>query len=148
RSQDRALPRPPHRLVRGGGTASRSYQSRPAVPRAPPVRAQQRQHRAGVSPDGQGRMKQAQLIPKRRKRKRQPTASMYREQLRLAADEIIRLRTERDWMNRHMVAGAWRFPIGIPGEAHPPLWRRLWNRLRARVVETDPQIAAEQRKLR
>src|SRR5690606_38283304 len=58
---------------------------------------------------GQGRMKQAQLIPKRRKR--QPTADTMREQLRLAADEIIRLRTERDWMNRHMVAGAWRFPI-------------------------------------
>lgn len=36
-------------------------------------------------------MKQGQLIPRHR-RKRQPTADTMREQLRLAADEIIRLR--------------------------------------------------------
>ena len=33
-----------------------------------------------------------QLIPRQPKRKRQPTAECMREQLRLAADEIIRLR--------------------------------------------------------
>lgn len=32
------------------------------------------------------------MIPRQPKRKRQPTAEMMREQLRLAADEIIRLR--------------------------------------------------------
>lgn len=51
------------------------------------------------------------LIPRAPKRKKQPTAEMMREQLRLAADEIIRLRTERDWMNRHMVRGAWSVPL-------------------------------------
>ena len=46
------------------------------------------------------------------RRKRQPTAEMMREQLRLAADEIIRLRT--------------------------PWWHRIY----ARLVETDKQTAA------
>lgn len=55
-------------------------------------------------------MKQ-QLIPKPRRRKRQPSAAVMREQLRLAADEIIRLRTERDWANRHMVRGVWSVPL-------------------------------------
>lgn len=63
------------------------------------------------------------LIPRQPKRKRQPTAECMREQLRLAADEIIRLKTEKDWCDRHMVAGAWkfRFPINMP----KPWWRRL-----------------------
>jgi hypothetical protein len=39
------------------------------------------------------------------KTKQQPTAAQYREQLRLAADEIIRLRT--------------------------PWWSRLWGRVKA-----------------
>jgi hypothetical protein len=34
-----------------------------------------------------------QLVPRAPKRKKQPTAEKLREQLRLAADEIIRLRT-------------------------------------------------------
>jgi len=41
-----------------------------------------------------------QLFPKPPKRKRQPTAECYREQLVLAADEIERLRTALDRMRR------------------------------------------------
>lgn len=37
-----------------------------------------------------------QLVPRQPKRKRQPTAAVMREQLRLAADEIIRLKTVID----------------------------------------------------
>jgi hypothetical protein len=37
-----------------------------------------------------------QLIPRLPKRKRQPTADCMREQLALAADEIIRLKSELD----------------------------------------------------
>lgn len=46
-----------------------------------------------------------QLIPRAPKRKRQPTAEVMREQLRLAADEIIRLRTP--WYRR-MFARVWK----------------------------------------
>ncbi len=66
-----------------------------------------------------------QLIPRQPKRKRQPTAECMREQLRLAADEIIRLRTELDWMNRHMTAGTWKFPIAIGVSKRLPWWRRI-----------------------
>jgi hypothetical protein len=83
-----------------------------------------------------------QLIPKARRHKRQPTADVMREQLRLAADEIIRLRTEREWANRHMVAGTWRVPLSWGDDLPRPWYRRLFNRIRARVVETDPETAA------
>lgn len=74
-----------------------------------------------------------QLIPRQPKRKHQPTAECMREQLRLAADEIIRLRTERDLMNRHMTVGAWTFPLRLPEEVNvtdgkrSPWWRRLFK---------------------
>ncbi len=80
-------------------------------------------------------MTQPQLIPKRRKRKLQPTASMYREQLRLAADRIIELERVSDTTKRLM---GWDRPPVV----HRPGYRRLWNRLRVRVVETDPETAA------
>ncbi len=68
-----------------------------------------------------------QLIPRQPKRKRQPTAECMREQLRLAADEIIRLRTERDWMNRHMVAGTWRVSLGTTDIRKGSWWRRIFK---------------------
>jgi hypothetical protein len=81
-------------------------------------------------------MKQGQLIPKHR-RKRQPTADTMREQLRLAADEIIELRTVIDTTKRLM---HWdRPPVPEPRS----WWWRLFNRIRARVVETDPETAAK-----
>lgn len=45
-----------------------------------------------------------QLIPRHPKRKRQPTAECMREQLRLAANEIIRLRAD----NERLQAPWWR----------------------------------------
>lgn len=87
-------------------------------------------------------MNQPQLIPKRRKRKRQPTASMYREQLRLAADRIIELERVIDTTKRLM--GWDRPPVELEFSYRERWWRRLWNRLRVRVVETDKRTAAEQ----
>lgn len=60
-------------------------------------------------------MKQ-QLIPKHRRRKRQPSAEVMRQQLALAADEIIRLRTAMDgvtfaswsWSTEHRKRPWWR----------------------------------------
>jgi hypothetical protein len=112
------------------------------------------------------------LIPKPPKRKRQPTAEMMREQLRLAADEIIRLRTEldREPVTLNVPAGSFDWEPSEPPpngygyylhadgrmtlesadriasllSAHrQPWWKRLWNRLFARLVETDPETAAQ-----
>lgn len=54
------------------------------------------------------------------KRKRQPTAEMMREQLRLAADEIIRLRDELYW-HKGAAEAAWKL-IDPPRESW---WQRL-----------------------
>lgn len=62
-------------------------------------------------------MKQAQLIPKPPRRMRQPTK------------DRVRLRAEL--AEAHLAL------------ASTPRWWRLWNRLRARVVETDPETAAK-----
>lgn len=66
--------------------------------------------------------------PRHPKRKRQPTAECMREQLRLAADEIIELKTKLDWFDRHMVAGSWmlRYPMELADKK--PWWRRLLPR--------------------
>lgn len=47
-----------------------------------------------------------QLFPRHPKRKKQPRADQLREQLALAADEIIRLRTERGWIRYYQAV--WR----------------------------------------
>jgi hypothetical protein len=65
--------------------------------------------------------------PKRHKK--QPTADVMREQLRLAADEIIALRTTIDTTKRLM--GWDRPPVVLE-----PWYRRLWHRIRARLGET------------
>lgn len=76
-------------------------------------------------------MKQPQLIPKRRKRKHQPTASMYREQLRLAADRIIELERVIDTTKRLM---GWDRPEPPPPpppkriiREDAPGWRSILN---------------------
>lgn len=63
-------------------------------------------------------MKQGQLIPKPPRRMKQPRK------------DAVRLRAE--------LAEA-RLAL-----ASTPRWWRLWNRLRVRVVETDPETAAQQ----
>lgn len=98
-------------------------------------------------------MKQQQLIPKRR-RKRQPTAECMREQLRLAADEIIDLREQLAWLNAHAGPQVWR--MRLPEELRPggfllvapnltrhafPATRalcRLWHRIAARLRKDAP----------
>jgi hypothetical protein len=61
------------------------------------------------------------------KRKRQPTADRMREQLALAADEIISLRQiERAWMDAHEKLLADYIAL-----KHAPLWQRLANWWRA-----------------
>lgn len=109
-------------------------------------------------------MKQQQLIPKHR-RKRQPSADQLREQLRLAADEIIRLRlkADRDRKRVHspMGAVARALLIGRDVGARPVPWyrdpdaasytgrivyvedppgplRRLWHRIAARLRKDAP----------
>ena len=72
-------------------------------------------------------MKQ-QLIPKHRRRKRQPSADQLREQLALAADEIIRLKTEREWLDRHMVRGVWQVPIAGVVRSSRTFWGRLFRK--------------------
>lgn len=73
------------------------------------------------------------LIPRKPKRKRQPTAEMMREQLRLAADEIIRLRTEHEWFEKHTAAVVWNFPVitRLRDEIAETPWNELpwWARL-------------------
>lgn len=73
----------------------------------------------------------AQLIPKATRRKRQPTAAVMREQLRLAADEIIGLRTRIHWYEQHATAFAWTVPAGWTRIAHVARRRRLRAVLRA-----------------
>lgn len=80
-------------------------------------------------------MKQ-QLIPKQRRRKRQPSAEVMRQQLALAADEIIRLKAEREWLDRHMVRGVWSVPLtghstsyyDLDEPAPRPWWRRIFRK--------------------
>lgn len=48
------------------------------------------------------------------KRKKQPSAEVYREQLRLAADEIIRLRQWKFWYES----------MGL----HAPWWKRIFRK--------------------
>lgn len=60
-------------------------------------------------------MKQ-QLIPKARRRKRQPSAEVMRQQLALAADEIIRLRTA--------YAAIWERKYA---DEPRPWWRRIFR---------------------
>jgi hypothetical protein len=80
-----------------------------------------------------------QLFPRAPKRKKQPRAEQLREQLALAADEIIRLQRLVRWYERD------RAPLAElpPPPAPPPvrvirqdlpgagLWRRLLQRIRA-----------------
>lgn len=75
----------------------------------------------------------ANLIPRQPKRKRQPTAACMREQLVLAADEIIRLREENDVLRNGGVA-EWNVEFkGWPNGTvvapymvkRRPWWRRL-----------------------
>lgn len=68
-------------------------------------------------------MTQPTIIPKPRKRKRQPTAEMMREQLRLAADRIIELETVIDTTKRLM---GWDRPAPLPPE--PPRERDVTGR--------------------
>ena len=95
--------------------------------------------------------------PKTGKRKKQPTAQVMREQLRLAADEIIRLRSQiagpvtadevferlrnppppPDPPPERSVRGVLAVPVN-----RIPWYRRVWNRIRGRIVETDPDTAA------
>jgi hypothetical protein len=67
-----------------------------------------------------------QLIPRQPKRKRQPSAAVMREQLTLAADEIIRL---RGMLLIYMRNPRWP---GSPPDENPflpsrplPWWKRL-----------------------
>lgn len=53
------------------------------------------------------------------RRKKQPTADMLRQQLALAADEIIRLKTALA-QYEGMTLAAWRTPA--------PSWRKPWWR--------------------
>lgn len=64
-------------------------------------------------------MNQPDLIPKPRKRKRQPTADVMREQLRLAADEIIALRQTIDTTKRLM---GWDRPEPPPERLARGVW--------------------------
>lgn len=61
--------------------------------------------------------------------KHQPTADTMREQLALAADEIIRLRTARDGERRAYYGAGFDFAMML---ATPePRWHtRLWARIR------------------
>lgn len=81
-----------------------------------------------------------QLVPRAPKRKKQPTAEVMREQLRLAADEIIRLRSTSDWYTRY-TRGPDPWPGGfliIDEPLHAPWWRRLLGRLRPRIGVRGP----------
>ncbi len=80
--------------------------------------------------------------PKTGKRKKQPTAQVMREQLRLAADRIITLKTLLELetrMRKAFLSGLADPPAGFLDTLIPrpriPWYRRLWNRIRARVVE-------------
>lgn len=64
-------------------------------------------------------MKQ-QLIPKARRRKRQPSADQLREQLALAADEIIRLREAMDGAT----FATWEWHTAFKPR---PWWRRIFR---------------------
>lgn len=61
--------------------------------------------------------------PRHPKRKRQPTAECMRQQLALAADEIIRLRTEQDEICA-ILRGDRDHMLNIP----KPWWRRMLGR--------------------
>lgn len=76
------------------------------------------------------RMTQPQLIPKRRKRKKQPTAKMYREQLRLAAEEIIRLRLANADLRRAMdgaTLATWRVELPRPSGGLLSRYLKQWR---------------------
>jgi hypothetical protein len=66
------------------------------------------------------------LIPRAPKRKKQPTAECYREQLALAADEIIRLR-------EFIESAGWSFPsahfYAIPVPKRPSWWQKLMDEI-------------------
>lgn len=85
-----------------------------------------------------------QLIPREPRRKKQPTADVLREQLRLAADEIIRLRGEL--LEAQADGGIISMPGPLLPEAverlrerwrgtygldHEPWWRRVARRIAA-----------------
>ena len=57
-----------------------------------------------------------------KRRKRQPTAQVMREQLALAAEEIIQLRLLLDSLG----VVAWRVSIPISISRRTPWWRRLF----------------------
>lgn len=59
-----------------------------------------------------------QLIPREPRRKKQPTADVLREQLRLAADEIIRLQRELDGARTDLA-----YAKELLGR---PAWRRIF----------------------
>lgn len=63
------------------------------------------------------------LIPRKPKRKRQPTAEMMREQLRLAADEIIRLRSD-GFEVAAILRGDRDHLLNIP----QPWWHRIFRK--------------------
>lgn len=68
----------------------------------------------------------------------QPTKDALREQLALAADEIIRLREQIAWVNDNAAGVVWRTPLEHMGCALPPQswWRRLWDKCK-RACEGD-----------
>jgi hypothetical protein len=65
------------------------------------------------------------------RRKRQPTADVMREQLRLAADEIIRLREKLDARQHHVTTLMWKATTQLDRQLSAPWWVRLWGRVKA-----------------
>lgn len=62
------------------------------------------------------------------KRKKQPSAEAYREQLRLAADEIIRLRQWKFWYESMARPSPWK-PLEWSVDHSQNPWWQQWKRL-------------------
>jgi hypothetical protein len=105
-------------------------------------------------------MNQPELISRAPKRKRQPTAEVMREQLRLAADEIIRLRAELAGAEYSIETICTHFKVPLPWYRDPdqsgygrityrddkparPWYRRLFARTRTTTGTAAAMLSME-----
>lgn len=62
---------------------------------------------------------------------KQPTKDTLREQLAIAADEIIRLKGELAWLTDGATVILYREPVPMYVFGRKPWWHRLWDKCKA-----------------